>query len=152
MKISYTPVVGSRVNNLHVGDRVALEPGPACRVCHLCKSGKYQVSSFVHYLATETWAHRHQLCGNMKFADHPRDGTLQRYFKIRSDLAYKIPNTLSLEDGALVSRIGRRGNRVLKSEQHRSSLYLAPFMPFIMPRRCALVRMSSFSDADLSDF
>ena len=140
------------MNDLHVGDRVALEPGPACRVCDLCKSGKYQVSSFAYYLATETWAHRRQLCGNMKFADHPRDGTLQRYFKIRSELAYKIPNTLSLEDGALVSLIDGLGDHIFKSGHHRSSLYLARFMPFIMQRRCALVRVSSFSDADLSDF
>ena len=30
--------------NLAVGDRVALEPGMGCRVCEMCKSGKYEVS------------------------------------------------------------------------------------------------------------
>lgn len=35
--------------NLAVGDRVALEPGMGCRVCEMCKSGKYEVS--------QPWSH-----------------------------------------------------------------------------------------------
>lgn len=31
---------------LHVGDKVALEPGVTCRMCVDCKGGKYQVKTF----------------------------------------------------------------------------------------------------------
>ena len=34
-------------SGLKVGDRVAMEPGVSCRVCVMCKTGKYEVSLFV---------------------------------------------------------------------------------------------------------
>ena len=35
--------VGSKVKHLKPGDRVAMEPGAACRICGDCKSGRYEV-------------------------------------------------------------------------------------------------------------
>jgi len=77
--------VGSKVTNLKPGDRVALEPGQACRTCDACKSGVYQQ------------------CPDMVFAaTPPYDGTLGRYYTLASDLAYPLPDHLSLEDGAMM--------------------------------------------------
>jgi len=77
--------VGSNVKHLKKGDRVALEPGETCRVCHSCKTGKYN------------------LCPDIIFAAVPHnDGTLGRYYKLPGDLAYLLPDNLSLEDGALM--------------------------------------------------
>ncbi|KAJ6151849.1 hypothetical protein N7470_006977 [Penicillium chermesinum] len=68
-----------------VGDRVAMEPGIACRRCEPCKSGKYN------------------LCENMAFAaTPPYDGTLAKYYVLPEDFCYKLPETLSLEEGALM--------------------------------------------------
>jgi D-xylulose reductase len=36
-------------------------------------------------------------------ATPPYDGTLARYYKLRSDIAYKLPPNMSLEDGAMAS-------------------------------------------------
>jgi len=36
--------VGAKVTHLKPGDRVSLEPGAVCDLCHECKSGKYEVS------------------------------------------------------------------------------------------------------------
>ena len=36
-------------------------------------------------------------------ATPPYDGTLGRYYKLPSDLCYKLPDNLTLEDGAMVS-------------------------------------------------
>ncbi|KAG8218595.1 hypothetical protein J3R82DRAFT_4238 [Butyriboletus roseoflavus] len=36
--------VGSSVTHLKPGDRVAIEPGSACRKCDSCKEGRYQVT------------------------------------------------------------------------------------------------------------
>jgi D-xylulose reductase len=77
--------VGSNVKHLAVGTRVALEPGASCRVCDSCKGGHYE------------------LCPEMVFAaTPPYDGTLGRYYKLPADLAYALPDHLSLEDGAMM--------------------------------------------------
>ncbi|QGI69115.1 hypothetical protein CEK27_013086 [Fusarium fujikuroi] len=81
---------GAAVSNLEPGDRVAIEPGFSCKSCTYCKSGRYN------------------LCQNMKFAADPPSthGTLSRYFKIPEDFAYKIPDSVSLEEAVLVEPLG----------------------------------------------
>ncbi|KAF2853609.1 GroES-like protein [Plenodomus tracheiphilus IPT5] len=80
--------LGSAVQNLNVGDRVAIEPGVPCRLCKMCKAGTYN------------------LCRLVRFAAAPgppdTDGTLTKYFRIASDFVYKIPESLSLEEAVLV--------------------------------------------------
>ncbi|KAF1926208.1 sorbitol dehydrogenase 2, partial [Didymella exigua CBS 183.55] len=77
--------VGDRVTTLKVGDRVAMEPGVPCRRCVRCKEGKYN------------------LCPDMAFAaTPPYDGTLARYYTLPEDYCYKLPENMSLEEGALI--------------------------------------------------
>ncbi|SGY35147.1 BQ5605_C002g01731 [Microbotryum silenes-dioicae] len=77
--------VGSSVKTLKKGDRVALEPGESCRKCDVCKEGFYN------------------RCPDMVFAaTPPYDGTLAGFYRLPSDLAYKLPETVSLEEGALM--------------------------------------------------
>jgi D-xylulose reductase len=61
--------VGSKVKNLKVGDRVALEPGQTCGTCYECKRGKYELCDEIVFAATP-----------------PYDGTLQAYYKLSQDL------------------------------------------------------------------
>jgi len=45
----------------------------------------------------------HQLCPDIIFAaTPPYDGTLARYYRVPGHLAYRLPNSVSLEEGALV--------------------------------------------------
>jgi D-xylulose reductase len=45
-----------------------------------------------------------QLCPDIVFAaTPPYDGTLAKYYRVPADLAYSLPDNVSLEDGALVS-------------------------------------------------
>ncbi|KAA8642743.1 hypothetical protein EYZ11_011231 [Aspergillus tanneri] len=77
--------VGSKVTTLKVGDSVALEPGVPCRRCAFCKAGNYN------------------LCHEMAFAATPPfDGTLARYYSLPEDFCYKLPDNVSLEEGAVV--------------------------------------------------
>lgn len=77
--------VGDKVKTLKVGDRVAMEPGKPCRHCVRCKEGKYN------------------LCPDMEFAATPPfDGTLARYYTLPEDYCYKLPEGMSLEEGALI--------------------------------------------------
>lgn len=81
--------VGSEVTSLKVGDHVAMEPGIPCRRCEPCKSGKYN------------------LCVAMAFAaTPPYNGTLARYYVLPEDFCYKLPSTVSLEEGAIMEPLG----------------------------------------------
>lgn len=80
--------VGSKVKNVKVGDRVAIEPGVPCRRCDHCRSGAYNLCADTVFAATP-----------------PHDGTLQKYYIVASDYVYPIPDHMSAEDGALVEPV-----------------------------------------------
>ncbi|KAF7332001.1 Xylitol dehydrogenase [Mycena kentingensis (nom. inval.)] len=77
--------VGDNVKNLKVGDRVAVEPGATCRACDACKAGRYNLCPDIVFAATP-----------------PYDGTLTRLYPVPADLAYPLPDGVSLEDGAMM--------------------------------------------------
>ncbi|KAF5344146.1 hypothetical protein D9758_008852 [Tetrapyrgos nigripes] len=77
--------VGAKVSHVKVGDRVAVEPGSTCRMCDACKSGRYNLCPDIVFAATP-----------------PYDGTLGRYYRVLGDLAFPLPDNLSLEDGAMM--------------------------------------------------
>ncbi|XP_037948379.1 sorbitol dehydrogenase [Teleopsis dalmanni] len=77
--------LGSKVKHLTVGDRVAIEPGVPCRLCTHCKTGKYN------------------LCAEMVFcATPPYDGNLTRFYRHPADFCFKLPDHVSMEEGALL--------------------------------------------------
>lgn len=77
--------VGDEVTHLKPGDRVAVEPGYGCRRCTDCRAGKYN------------------LCDEMIFAaTPPYDGTLTGLWPSPADFCYKLPDTVSLQEGALI--------------------------------------------------
>lgn len=76
---------GCKVTDLKPGDRVAIEPGVACKECHFCKTGRYN------------------LCPKMEFcATPPIDGNLRQYYCHAADCCFKLPDNMSLEEGALL--------------------------------------------------
>lgn len=76
--------IGSAINHLKVGDRVAIEPGVPCRHCDYCRSGSYNLCPDTVFAATP-----------------PHNGTLSRYYKTAGDYCYRLPDHVTLEDGAL---------------------------------------------------
>ncbi|MGI6154293.1 MAG: NAD(P)-dependent alcohol dehydrogenase [Christensenellaceae bacterium] len=77
--------IGADVTNLKVGDRVALEPGKTCGKCEMCQSGKYNLCPDVVFFATP-----------------PVDGVFQEYVAHEAGLCFKLPETVSTLEGALV--------------------------------------------------
>lgn len=77
--------IGSAVSSVIAGDRVAMEPGIPCRYCENCHSGRYN------------------LCPRMRFAaTPPYDGTLCDVYRITEDFCHKLPDSLSMNEGAMV--------------------------------------------------
>lgn len=77
--------IGKGVQNLKVGDRVALEPGCTCGQCEFCKSGKYNLCPDVKFLATP-----------------PYHGCLMNYIAFPENMAFKLPDSISTKEGALI--------------------------------------------------
>ena len=77
--------VGDAVTDLKPGDRIAMEPGLPCRYCEFCRKGSYHLCDHMIFAATPPW-----------------DGTLARYYVNASDFCYKIPDSMTLEEGAMV--------------------------------------------------
>ncbi|RMZ78352.1 hypothetical protein DV738_g3903, partial [Chaetothyriales sp. CBS 135597] len=74
---------------LKVGDRVALEVGLPCRLCHLCTAGRYN------------------LCQSLRFKSSAKtfphfDGTLQTVITHPANMCHKLPDSVSFEQGALI--------------------------------------------------
>lgn len=77
--------LGKGVTNLKVGDRVAIEPGVPCRTCKFCKDGRYNLCKDIVFCATP-----------------PVHGSLRRYYKHAADFCFKLPDDVTLEEGALM--------------------------------------------------
>ena len=77
--------IGTGVENLKVGDRVALEPGQTCGQCEFCKSGRYNLCEAVEFLATP-----------------PYHGCLMNYIAFPENMAFKLPDNITTKEGALV--------------------------------------------------
>ncbi|KAE8694710.1 Sorbitol dehydrogenase [Hibiscus syriacus] len=76
--------VGSQVKSLAIGDRVALEPGISCQRCNLCRNGRYNI------------------CPKMKFfGSPPTNGALANKVVHPANLCFKLPDNVSLEEGAM---------------------------------------------------
>ena len=77
--------VGKNVSHLHVGDRVALEPGKTCGHCEFCRTGRYNLCQDVVFFATP-----------------PVDGVFQEYVAHEAALCFKLPDNVSTLEGALI--------------------------------------------------
>jgi L-iditol 2-dehydrogenase len=76
---------GKNVKNIKTGDRVALEPGIACGHCHFCNTGRYNI------------------CESLRFPScPPYNGFLQRYVTHPAHLAFKLPESVTSLNGALM--------------------------------------------------
>ncbi len=77
--------VGEGVTHLKVGDRVAIEPGIPCGHCEFCFKGLYHLCPDVQF-----------------FAAPPVDGCLMDYVVHPAEWCFKLPDNMSLAEGALV--------------------------------------------------
>ena len=77
--------VGSGVDNVEVGDHIAIEPIIPCEACDACRRGIYNV------------------CPDIRFTGSPHtDGALQELVAVRASSAHRLPDGMPFELGALV--------------------------------------------------
>jgi len=79
--------VGAEVQDLKPSDQVAIEPGIPCRRCRRCREGRYNLCEReVIFMAAPGLTH----------------GAFREYLTWPADFLYKLPEGVSLEDGAMV--------------------------------------------------
>jgi L-iditol 2-dehydrogenase len=77
--------LGPEATRHRVGDRVSMEPGVPCGRCRECRAGRYNLCPDVEFFATP-----------------PIDGSFANYVVIHEDFAFKLPDDVSDEEGALL--------------------------------------------------
>lgn len=89
---------GKQVTSIKVGDMVAAETHIPCGSCNMCKTGKKHI------------------CQDMKIVGVHTDGAFAEYAKIPEVCAWKLPESVSAELGAIYEPFGIAVHAVLKDE------------------------------------
>lgn len=77
--------IGPAVTHLSEGDRVTLEPGIPCKSCAYCLAGRYNLCESVCFMATP-----------------PVHGSFVEYVSHPADFCFKIPDSMSFDEAALM--------------------------------------------------
>ncbi|TDL25269.1 GroES-like protein [Rickenella mellea] len=96
--------IGTHVNHLKVGQRVAIEAGIMCNDCSYCRSGRYNLCKGLRF------------CSSAKTYPH-LDGTLQDRMNHPAHLLHPLPDNVSFEQAALAEPLS-----VLIHASRRASL------------------------------
>ena len=84
----YVVETGENVDDITVGEKVAIEPGVPCKRCEYCRRGQYN------------------LCPNVEFMATPgTDGAFSEYVVWPADFVHQLPSSVSTRVGALCEPI-----------------------------------------------
>lgn len=75
---------GSGVLNFQVGDKITIQPQVVCGKCYSCTHGNYHI------------------CDNLKVMGFQTTGTASEYFAVDAKKVLKLPDQMSLDEGAMV--------------------------------------------------
>lgn len=86
--------VGNNVSGMKAGDHVAMEPGVPCELCQQCRATKYNLCPVL--------TGKEEPKGRQGFfATPPVHGSLQRYVAHPAKFCFPLPETVSLDEGAM---------------------------------------------------
>ncbi|MCL1831212.1 MAG: NAD(P)-dependent alcohol dehydrogenase [Oscillospiraceae bacterium] len=91
--------MGENVKNFNIGDRVAIEPGIPCMKCSYCLTGRYNLCSDMNFMACPPW----------------ELAALHKYISFPAMMCFKLPNNVSIMEGALVEPLAVGMHAVTRS-------------------------------------
>lgn len=77
--------LGNEVMHFKAGQRVIVEPGFVCGICHCCRGGRYNLCKQVQF-----------------YGAPPFDGTFAEYAAAPEQNVYPMPDDMSYEEGAMI--------------------------------------------------
>jgi len=92
---------GSAVTKVSLGDRVAVEPVITCGTCYFCLKSEYH------------------LCQNIAYQYSAGQGGFTPYFVAGENRVHRLPDILSLEEGALLEPLAVAVHAIRKAEMER---------------------------------
>ncbi len=90
--------VGDQVKNVKAGDRVTVEPCLVCGECLACRTGNYGY------------------CENISFTYRNGDGALAQYIMVQEPYVYKLPDSMSYDEGALIEPLSVAAHAVRRAD------------------------------------
>ncbi len=90
--------IGKNVSIVKEGDRVAVEPAIKCGKCIFCRRGEYN------------------LCPNISVQYRKGQGAFTPYFVVNENMAHRLPQNISYEEGALIEPLAVAIHAVRKGE------------------------------------
>ncbi|WP_313127949.1 zinc-dependent alcohol dehydrogenase [Anaerocolumna sp.] len=90
--------VGDQVKNVKAGDRVTVEPCLVCGECLACRTGNYGY------------------CENISFTYRNGDGAMAQYIMVQEPYVYKLPDSMSYDEGALIEPLSVAAHAVRRAD------------------------------------
>lgn len=78
---------GSDVKEFQIGDAVTVRPQYVCKTCYHCQTGHENV------------------CHNLKVIGCQVPGAAQEYLPVKSELVFKLPSGMSMDDGSMIEPV-----------------------------------------------
>lgn len=100
--------MGTDVHHVHVGDPIVAEHVVNCGTCPYCKTGKSNLCPYAQIIGVQ------------------RPGALAQYIGLPASMVYKLPDTISFEEGALIEPLS-------------IALYAVREAGFLLDKRVAVV-------------
>jgi L-iditol 2-dehydrogenase len=88
---------GPGVTGFKPGDKVVFMPQVTCGVCYPCRHGMYHI------------------CDNLKVMGFQTSGAAQEFFPVKAEMVLKLPDTMSLDEAALVEPVSVAAHAVGRS-------------------------------------
>lgn len=95
--------VGEDVANLHVGQKVTIEPQVVCGKCYPCRHGKYN------------------LCEELKVMGFQTTGTASEYFLVDASKVTALPDTMTYNQGAMIEPLAVTVHAARRFEELKGS-------------------------------
>lgn len=126
--------MGSDVKNLHIGERVTVEPCEACGTCDACRHGEYGS------------------CDQLSFIYRRGDGAMADYITVKASSVFPLPDSISYEAGALIEPLAVAVHAVRRADVRMGETVLVLGAGAIGMLAAALCKRSGAAEVIVSDF
>ncbi len=128
--------LGDGVGDLHVGQKVTIEPQVVCGECHPCRHGKYN------------------LCEKLKVMGFQTTGTASEYFLVDAAKVTALPDNMTYDEGAMMEPLAvtiHAAKRFAQLEGAKVAILGCGPIGILLAQSCKALGAASVMITDVSD-